>query len=221
VIFEGNLPSVGGGAEFAGNPTPPDIYYYANSNGWSSLTTSEASNDFGPYSVLAPVPPSPSDGFDFTVASGDLTLTGCDPGCSGTRLAIPSSIGGYPVTAIGDGAFQSDVLTSVTLPDSVTSIGSYAFADNFLTSVTMPDLLTTIGTSAFQNNGISSVTIPASVSAVGMDAFAENGLSSVTFLGAPPSGLANAFLNNPGGPAYYYSIQSGWSTLSVNQGASR
>ncbi len=264
VIFEGNLPSFGGGAIFAGNtPLPPAIYYFSSSGGWSSLTTSNAISDFGPYSALAPVPASPLDGFDFTFANGALTLTGCDLACSFAALTIPSSIGGFPVTAIDGTAFEDDSLTSVTIPDSVTSIGSYAFnaneltsvtipdsvtsigdsafygndltsvtipnsvtsigtfafAANNLTSVTIPDSLTSIASSAFRGNGISSVTIPASVSAVDVDAFAYNGLTSVTFLGAPPSGLANGFLNNPGGPAYYYSNQSGWSALSVNQGS--
>ena len=66
-------------------------------------------------------------------------------------VTIPSTLGGKPVTSIGDGTFYyCDDLTSVTIPDSVTSIGERAFYNcSGLTSVTMPDSVTRIGSSAF------------------------------------------------------------------------
>ena len=43
-------------------------------------------------------------------------------------VTIPSTLGGKPVTAIGNGAFYvCSGMTSVTIPDSVTSIGACAF----------------------------------------------------------------------------------------------
>src|SRR5574344_1218517 len=43
-------------------------------------------------------------------------------------LAIPATLGGYPVTSIGDYAFFAcNMLTAVTIPENVTSIGAYAF----------------------------------------------------------------------------------------------
>jgi flagellar basal body rod protein FlgG len=54
-----------------------------------------------------------------------------------SRIVIPSQIGGITVKAIGDGAFKSSNLTSVTILASVTSIGDRAFSDNQLTSVTI------------------------------------------------------------------------------------
>ena len=63
-------------------------------------------------------------------------------GCKNT--VIPNS-----VTSIGDKAFLSCSLTSVTIPSSVTSIGEHAFAYCSLTSVTIPNSVTSIGNGVF------------------------------------------------------------------------
>ncbi len=99
-------------------------------------------------------------------------------------VTIPATLGGKPVTSIGDWAFaECSGLTSVTIPDSVTSIGSDAFYGcSGLTSVTIPDSVTSIGSSAFRGcSGLTSVTIPDSVTRIGGYAFAYcSGLTSVT-----------------------------------------
>ncbi len=79
---------------------------------------------------------SAENGFDYTPASdGDYTyfvrngsavITGYTG--SAAELALPASIGGYPVTGVGCAAFAgSDTLVSVTVPAGVTDIGPYAF----------------------------------------------------------------------------------------------
>ncbi|MBQ3289716.1 MAG: leucine-rich repeat protein [Kiritimatiellae bacterium] len=87
-------------------------------------------------------------------------------------IAIPSKLGGYTVTGIGDYAFYLCAnLTSVTIPDGVTSIGSSAFAGcSGLTSVTMPDSVTSMGDDAFSGcNNVRSVVVPGSTYGVPFD----------------------------------------------------
>ena len=66
-------------------------------------------------------------------------------------VTIPSTLGGKPVTSIGDSAFAGcSGLTSVTIPWGVTSIGEYTFRGcSSLTSVTIPESVTSIGERAF------------------------------------------------------------------------
>ena len=88
---------------------------------------------------------------------------------------------GSSATSVGSAAFQSNQLTSATIPNSVTSIGNFAFVQNQLTSVTIPNSVTSIGTGAFARNSLTSVTIPNSVTSIGSYAFAYNNpLTSVT-----------------------------------------
>ena len=66
-------------------------------------------------------------------------------------ITIPSKLGGYSVTSIGEFAFwYCRGLKSVTIPNSVTSIGGAAFAEcSGLTSMTIPNSVTNIGANAF------------------------------------------------------------------------
>ena len=65
------------------------------------------------------------------------------------------------LTDVGDYAFDTTALTSVTLPDSVTSIGKGAFSnDTALTSVHLGSGIATIGESAFVDaNNLASLTV--------------------------------------------------------------
>ncbi|MDX2109139.1 MAG: leucine-rich repeat domain-containing protein [Verrucomicrobiota bacterium] len=111
------------------------------------------------------------------------TITDCNDNATGA-LVIPDTLGGAPVTSIGDGVFYScSSLTSVTIPNNVTSIGDFAFYYcRSLTSVTIPNSVISIGNSAFYNcTSLTSITIPNSVTSIADGAFYDCGsLTSVT-----------------------------------------
>jgi uncharacterized repeat protein (TIGR02543 family) len=101
------------------------------------------------------------------------------------------------LTTIFYGAFYNNLLTSVTIPDSVTTIDGDAFAGNLLASVTIPNSVTTIGDYAFARNLLASVTIPNSVTTIGVEAFATNRLTSVVIPNSVTTIGNRAFDNNP------------------------
>jgi len=79
--------------------------------------------------VSTPASAATSGNYTYSVSNGEATITDCSTAISG-NVTIPSTFGGYPVTAIGNNAFyKCTSLTSVTVPDSVTSISYYAFED--------------------------------------------------------------------------------------------
>lgn len=92
-------------------------------------------------------------------------------------LVIPSYVTyedeQYPVTAIGDYAFNYDsTLTSVVFPETLKKIGNNAFADcSGLQSVEIPSGVTTLGEYAFAWTGLTSVVIPENVTEAGMNTF--------------------------------------------------
>ena len=85
---------------------------------------------------------------------------------SDTNLVIPSTLGGYPVTAIGDEAFAyCEFITSLVIPEGVTSIGWNAFERcEGLIELSLPDSLSKIGIEAFAYcTSLESVSLPESL----------------------------------------------------------
>ena len=119
---------------------------------------------------------------EWTIIDGNNAIIwGFMHGRSTTTLTIPATVSDgvntYSVASIGDKAFYSNQLTSVTIPDSVTNIGVSAFETNQLTSLTIPDSVTYIGIDAFQKNQLTSLTFPPSVTSIGRYAFWSNQLT--------------------------------------------
>ena len=116
------------------------VFYYGSLAQWSQINTS---NDFlgdscpslvmGDYTAqFIPVEDNP---YDYPPPK---TVTITKYTGKESTVILPSTISSWPVTKIGEDAFQDNTtITSVTIPDSVTEIGSNAFADcTNLTSVT-------------------------------------------------------------------------------------
>ncbi|MBD5349734.1 MAG: leucine-rich repeat domain-containing protein [Bacteroides sp.] len=96
---------------------------------------------------------------------------------SGT-LIIPEKVSDgtdeYTVISIEDSGIRNcELLTSITLPETVTSIGDYAFIGNRgLIEVTFGNSVTTIGDHAFDDcYSLTNVTLPNSVTEIGEYAF--------------------------------------------------
>lgn len=108
-------------------------------------------------------------------------------------LEIPSSLGGYPVTTIGEQAFKDYTILSVSFPDTITKLSEGAFYNceglftvdlpNSITyigdccfanciemiSLDLPDYLEKLGCAAFYNTSISEVYIPKSLSETALE----------------------------------------------------
>ncbi|MGN0546683.1 MAG: sigma-70 family RNA polymerase sigma factor [Acutalibacteraceae bacterium] len=138
----------------------------------------------------------------------------------GGSVAVPSTVGGENVTAIGTAAFAGNSsITSVSIPSTVTKIGQEAFADcTGLKSVSLPSSLQSIGIGSFCGcTSLTSVDIPSGVTTIGDDAFADcSSLSTVTIPSSVTSIGENAFggCNNltircsEGSAAHNYAVEN-------------
>ena len=102
-------------------------------------------------------------------------------------LAIPSSLGGYPVTSIGEWAFYKCAkFSSVTIPHGVTSIDAWAFSGcSGLKSVVLPESVKFIGNDAFNGcSGLASIVVPSNVAVI-----VENAFAGTPFFDNMPDGL--------------------------------
>jgi len=117
---------------------------------------------------------------EFFVFDGAGTITGYDNINGPSDVVIPATIGGIPVTAIGDYAFEGYLLTSIVIPDSVETIGNGAFTSNDISILDLGEGIVTIGAGAFLNNSLTSVTLPDSLETIGGSAFSGNSLTGIT-----------------------------------------
>ena len=126
-----------------------------------------------------------------TYDSGTYTyISAIDPAPTGA-VTIPTTLGGKPVTSIGQAAFYNcSNMTSVAMHGGITSIGWSAFSGcSGLTSVVIPDSVTHLEHYVFNScTGLKSVTIPASVTSIGEYAFGGcSSLSSFVVAEANPN----------------------------------
>ena len=90
--------------------------------------------------------------FEYTIDTSldEITITKYTG--SDVNVTIPSEIEGYPVTKIGNRAFQNmPKLVTVTIPDGIVMIDEYAFYGcERLESADMPDSVETVGTGVYE-----------------------------------------------------------------------
>ncbi len=125
--------------------------------------------------------------WDYDEWSSGVTVNGVVGVASGA-IAIPSSLGGAPVTEIRWNAFKGCAgLTSVTIPEGVANIGNGAFEDcTGLKSIAIPGSVEEIGWGAFQGcSGLKFATLATGVRKIGNDAFAD--CTGLTSLSLPPT----------------------------------
>ena len=114
-----------------------------------------------------------------TVRTSDYNTAG------GTVVNIPATVNracvSYNVTEIGTNSFNSNSLSSVTIPTTVTTIGDFAFSQNHnLSGVILHNGITHIGMSAFNVCDLSSINIPIGMTTIEDGVFANNSLTSIT-----------------------------------------
>jgi hypothetical protein len=77
-------------------------------------------------------------------------------------LAIPGTLDGHPVVAIGERAFEGTALCAVFLPEGIRRIGWFAFYGcTALSSITLPESVDTIGYAVFDGCDALTVVCPA------------------------------------------------------------
>lgn len=190
-------------------------------------------------SLITPTPVQAAEyserGFRFMILSNTdrtLRINGCVNTCP-KNLTLPEKIDGafnlfgllgtYTVTEIGESAFQSTDVETVTLPTSLLRIGFNAFKDTNLRSVSIPanvsdiddeafaytngpgplksvifkgDGLKSIGAGAFSNQSLTTVNLPTFVRAIGAEAFARNQLTLLSIPSSVESIDDYAFFDN-------------------------
>jgi hypothetical protein len=194
VVFAGNAPAADL-TVFAG-ATNATVAYLYGTTGWS--------NTFAGLPTLLWLP------FGYSTNNGGVAITNYT-GPGGAALILPPTLGGLPVTSIGNGAFEGSGLIGVTLPACVTYIGDSAFQVSTLTSVTIPCGVTYIGSQAFYGSSLTSVTIPYSVASVGGAIFAQcHQLTNAFFMGNQPVFATDGLFSGDNVTVYYLPDTGDW-----------
>jgi putative cell wall-binding protein/pimeloyl-ACP methyl ester carboxylesterase len=134
--------------------------------------------------------------YTYTVTDGKAQITKYIG--TGGNVTIPSTLGGYPVTSIGNYAFSyCSGLTSISLSQGLTSIGNNAFQYcDSLTSINLTQGVTSIGNSAFYHcRGLTSISLP--VTSIGISAF--SGCSGLTSISLPVTSIGDYAFSNCSG----------------------
>lgn len=137
--------------------------------GSSSSTSSASSKDNGTSSAssstAASSKPEETTPWKYQRSGSSITITGYDGELAGD-VTIPSKIGEYTVTAIGNSAFDgNEKITSVTIPGTVKEIRQYAFRGcKNLKKITLQEGVESIGYYAFAGcTNLTEVNLPSTL----------------------------------------------------------
>ena len=165
---------------------------------------------------------------------------------SDAEVTIPETLGGLPVTLVGENAFyECKTITSVTIPDCVTHIGFNAFWDctslenvklpsgftgideyvfygcTSLKSITIPDTVTWMSSGVFMNcTSLESFTIPDGVKSISTFTFSGcSGLTSITIPDSVTEIDDEAFLDCSAiKKVYFGGTKAQWDAITIYAG---
>ena len=160
------------------------------------LTIVSAKTDDGGYTAECEiyVPNNISD-FAYQIIE-EVTIEIVDYVGNSDRVFIPRMIDDLPVTTIGVNSFHNKSLLSAHIPEGIIMISEGAFSSNLFTSLVLPNSLRTIGPSAFSDNLLTEIFLSEGVSFIGRYAFEWNQLSRVVFPNSVTSIGTYSFSNN-------------------------
>ena len=199
------------------------VYYEGTAEDWAAVEKNNAKIPVGGVvynSKISDMPDLSGEEFLYEINDSKAKITGyCGKAKS---VVIPSQISegeaSYPVTCIGQQAFENAKIDSVILPDSVTAIEDSAFAGSSLKTITLSKNLKSIEDCAFKGSSLKSITFPEGLQVIGINALTETyveelviprrvskicdgaframyALKSVKFEGTPETFLEGVFAN--------------------------
>ena len=147
------------------------VYYAGTKAQWNEIIISAGNDCLLATTVYCSDGPV-NNAYDYIVKDDHtVEITGYNG--NNADLEIPSQIGEYTVTSIGNEAFcRNNTIDSITLPDTITSIGEYAFYYSDLKSIDIGNGVEIIGRNAFGGcDYLETLIIGDSLSTIGYNAF--------------------------------------------------
>ena len=181
-IFDG-VASVGDFA-FRGCTSLDMVLYSGYRDDWEEISISSLGNDCLMSATKYYVPQSRVSGdWVYTVSDAKGTATINEYTGSDSKVTIPGTLGGYPVTRLmGTFQYNNQKVTNVSIPNGVTVIGDNTFYNcSKLTSVSIPSSVQVIGRDAF--NGcisLAALSLPNGLTKIGDQAFGALSIMWVT-----------------------------------------
>ena len=146
--------------------------------------------------------------WEYTVNNNEATVTGYTGIFS--DIVIPSTLGGYPVTEIGNSAFNGNTtLRSIVIPNTVTTISNNVFQNcSNLETASLGNSVSTIGGYAFSGcSAMTRINIPASVTRI--DSYAFYGCNSLSTYITNVGAWCGINFNNGSGQYYSNPMETG------------